>query len=74
MTQPDDPAEPFDHTASEIAREVPVIPETVRGYADRGLLECRRLGNGTRLFQRSAIEKARELRNQRLGNRGRRAD
>ena len=66
-------AEPFDVTSSEIARGAEIIPETVRKYADLGLLPFQRLGNGTRLFQRSAIEEAKALHGQRMANRGRRA-
>lgn len=64
---------PFDQTTSEIARGAGLIPETIREYEHLGLIECRRLGNGTRLFQRSAITQVRVIREQRLANRGRRA-
>lgn len=63
----------FELTTSGLAREAKVIAETVREYADLGLIECRRLENGTRLFQRSAITKVRVIREQRLANRGRKA-
>jgi DNA-binding transcriptional MerR regulator len=64
--------DPFELTTTDVSREAKRIPETVRQYADLGLIECRRLENGTRLFQRSAIDQVRAISEQRLANRGRR--
>ena len=33
----------------------------MRSYADRGLVDCERLEDGTRIFTEAAIAKAREL-------------
>lgn len=60
----------FSETTSTIAAAVPCNGATVRDYADWGLIECRRLANGTRLLKPSAVEKVRKLRAQRLARRG----
>ena len=60
----------FSETTTTIAAAVPCNSATVRDYGDWGLIECRRLANGTRLFQRSAVERVRKLRAERLARRG----
>jgi hypothetical protein len=62
--------EVFTETTNTIAAAVPCNPATVRGYADWGWIEHRRLANGVRLFKRSAIERVRKLRAERLARRG----
>jgi|HubBroStandDraft_4_1064222.scaffolds.fasta_scaffold09481_4 DNA-binding transcriptional MerR regulator len=56
----------FDRTASQVAAESGRTQETVRAYADRNLLECIRLANGTRLFRPDAAERVREIYKQRM--------
>lgn len=65
-------AEQFTETTNTVARAVdpPCDPGTVRDYADWGLIECRRLANGVRLFKPSAVSEVREIRAERLGRRG----
>jgi hypothetical protein len=60
----------FTETTNTIAASVPCNPATVRSYSDWGLIEHRRLANGVRLFKRSAIERVRKLRAERLAHRG----
>ncbi|MEP7314194.1 MAG: hypothetical protein ABI859_16545 [Pseudomonadota bacterium] len=71
--------EPFELTVGDVAQadearhEVRIDPGSVRHYAELGLLDFRRLSNGTRLFRLSARAEARRIREQRLANRGRKA-
>lgn len=62
----------FQHTVTEVARGAELTAETIRLYADTGLIESTRLANGTRLFRADAVEKARALAVSRMANRGRR--
>jgi len=48
------------------AREASVSVDTMRSYADRGWIACQRLEDGTRIFTRAAIKKAREIRDANL--------
>ena len=65
--------EGFDMTVTDISRGASVGGDTVRLYADKGLIPCRRLANGTRLFQASAVSEVKRILKIRLANRGRRA-
>jgi DNA-binding transcriptional MerR regulator len=60
----------FPLTTNEVAAAVPCDPGTVRAYCDCGLLEHQRLANGMRLLKRSAIDRVREIRAERLARRG----
>lgn len=62
--------EEFSATVNEIARRALCDPGTVRGYADHGLVECRRLANGVRLFRPSAWRQVADILAQRLARRG----
>jgi DNA-binding transcriptional MerR regulator len=62
----------FDRLIGETAREARVEPGTVRTYADLGLIQYRRLTNGTRVFTASAPAQVREILLKRLANKGRR--
>ena len=62
----------FEMTATEVARGAGTAAETVRLYADLGLIPVRRLGNGVRLFRKNAVDEVRTIRDRRLANRGRR--
>ncbi len=75
MTKAGEPmtTEEFTETSNAIARAVPTQPcdpSTVRFYADQGLIECRRLANGIRLFKPSAALRVEEIRTERLARRG----
>lgn len=48
--------QPADLTISDVARLLGVTPGTVRDYADRGYLPCRRLPSGHRRFRRTDVE------------------
>ena len=62
--------EDFMLTVNEVARAVPCDPDTVRNYANLGLIACRRLDNGVRLFQPSAAPAVTKLRAEALLRRG----
>jgi DNA-binding transcriptional MerR regulator len=62
--------EEFIETVNEVARGARCDPSTVRVYADAGLVECRRLANGTRLFRRSASKEVAQILANRLAKRG----
>jgi hypothetical protein len=66
-------SETYSETTSAIAHAADVLPDTVRLYADMGLLEHVRLKSGIRLLKPSAAERVREIYSQRMGNRGRRS-
>jgi hypothetical protein len=66
----DQEAEGFVETTGSIARKAEVLPETVRLYADSGLLECRRLANRVRMFKPSAVARVRELYDERMAHKG----
>jgi DNA-binding transcriptional MerR regulator len=63
-------SEEFVETVNEVARGARCDPSTVRVYADAGLVVCRRLANGTRLFQRSASKEVAKILARRLAKRG----
>lgn len=63
----------FTQTTTGLARAAAVSPETVRRYADMGLIEFRVASNGTRLFMPSQADQVRQLCAERLSNRGRRS-
>jgi len=63
--------EMFSETPNSIAGAVPCDPGLVRDYCDWGLLEYRRLRNGTRLLKPSAVERVRKIRAERLARCGR---
>jgi hypothetical protein len=64
--------EQFTLSTNEVARAVdpPCDPGLVRIYADLQLIECLRLGNGTRLFKPSAAAEVARIRTKRLARRG----
>lgn len=64
-------AETFTETSGSIARQAAADVGTVRLYADEGLIECMRLGNGQRLFKPSAVAQVREILRERIARRGR---
>jgi DNA-binding transcriptional MerR regulator len=47
---------------SEVARVLNKSEQTVRNLDRRGILTASRLSNGTRIFQRSDVEKLRQQR------------
>jgi hypothetical protein len=54
-------------TAREIAAAAGRLgTETVRNYADEGLVDCVRLANGTRLFRADAAQRVLEIYAQRM--------
>jgi DNA-binding transcriptional MerR regulator len=60
----------YRHTSTSLGRVADLTAETVRLYADNGLIECIRLPNGVRLFTDAAAQRAREIKAQRMANRG----
>ena len=44
-------------TTSEAARILRVSEQTIRNLERRGLLQASRLGNGTRVFERTTVER-----------------
>ena len=60
----------YTETTGSIAREAKCLPETVRAYADCGLVEHRRLTDGTRVFRADAADEVRRIMASRLANRG----
>jgi hypothetical protein len=65
--------EEFDQSTTDIAHAVPCQADLVRLYADRGLIEFKRLSNGTRLLRKSAADEVRAIRERRMTYRGQRA-
>ena len=61
----------WSETTSKVAAGADCQPNLVRQYSDEGLLESRRLPNGTRLFRADAAERVRKLKAERLALRGR---
>lgn len=53
---------PNQMTVSEVARELCVSEATVRNLEGRGILPAARLSNGTRLFERAAVDKVKTMR------------
>lgn len=62
--------EEFSETVNTVAHGVPCDPCTVRVYADSGLIECKRLASGLRLFKPSATALVQQIRAERLARRG----
>jgi DNA-binding transcriptional MerR regulator len=60
----------FTETTGSLARKAGVLPETVRAYGDMGLIECKRVANGMRMFRPSAVTQVRRILAERLANRG----
>lgn len=63
----------FDVTSGTLARGAETSTVSVNRYADAGLLEFKRASDGTRLFKRGQEQRVRDLRGQRMANRGRKA-
>jgi DNA-binding transcriptional MerR regulator len=63
----------FSETTGSLARKAEVEPDTIRHYANEGLIECIRLANGQRLFRPSAVKEVRTILRERLARRGRRS-
>lgn len=59
----------FVETSGSIARAAGVLPETVRHYADAGLVEHVRLPNGQRLFKASSAESVKQICAERMARR-----
>ena len=62
--------ETYCETTGTTARKAGVLPETVRAYADLGLLEFVRIANGMRMFRPDAAERVRKIRAERMARRG----
>ena len=60
----------YTNTSGDIAQKVPCQPDLIRQYSNMGLIQCRRLPNGTRLFSAEVVERVREIKAKRLANRG----
>ena len=60
-------------TTGTVAWKAGCHPDLVRQYANDGLIESRRLPNGTRLFRVEAADRVRQLKAERLALRGRHA-
>lgn len=63
----------FTETSTSLAQKAGVSAETVRRYADLGLLEFRVAADGTRLFSAEGAGRVSEIYADRIANRGRRA-
>jgi DNA-binding transcriptional MerR regulator len=51
----------YSGTTGSVSREAGCLPETVRRLADEGLLDFRRLADGTRVFQADAAAHVRMI-------------
>jgi DNA-binding transcriptional MerR regulator len=51
----------FSETTGSVARAVGCLPQTVRAYSDKGLVEFRRLADGTRVYRPAAVARVREI-------------
>lgn len=60
----------YTETTGSTARKAGVLPETVRTYADLGLLDCLRVANGMRMFRADAADRVREIHAERMARRG----
>lgn len=60
----------FTETSTTIASNARCLPDTVRTYADLGLIPSIRLASGVRLFRPDAAAQVRELKLQRIAHRG----
>jgi DNA-binding transcriptional MerR regulator len=57
----------YGETTGSIARGAGCLPETVRRFADTGLIDFRRLADGTRVFRADAAGRVREIMAERRG-------
>ena len=64
------PIDDYTETTGSLARIAGVLPETVRAYGDMGLIDCKRMANGMRMFRPSAAEQVKKILAQRLARRG----
>jgi hypothetical protein len=62
--------EEYSETTGSLARAVPCLPQLVRKYSDAGLVEFKRLSDGTRVYRPSAATRVREILAERLARRG----
>lgn len=62
-----------EETLSQVVRVSGYTAETVRRLADKGLIPCRRDGNGRRVFPSGSGELARRLRSERMAQFSRRS-
>jgi DNA-binding transcriptional MerR regulator len=51
----------FPETTGSVSRDARCLPDTVRRYADGGLIEYRRLADGTRVFRPDAAARVRQI-------------
>jgi len=51
----------YRETTGSVARAAGCLPETVRKFADSGLLDSRRLADGTRVFRADAAARVRAI-------------
>lgn len=57
----------YSGTTGTVSRDAGCLPETVRKYADEGLIESKRLQNGSRVFRSDAAKQVRQILAQRKG-------
>ena len=60
----------FSETSGSLARKCGVLPETIRAYGDAGLIDCKRLESGVRMFRASAAAQVQKILAERLARRG----
>lgn len=63
----------FPETTGSVSREAGCLPDTVRRLCDQGLLEYRRLRDGTRVFRPDAAGRVRQLMAKRRASRSEKA-
>ena len=63
----------YKDTVGTLSRASVTAPQTVRIYADLGLLDHIVLPNGMRLFREGQADRVKEIKKQRMALRGRRA-
>jgi DNA-binding transcriptional MerR regulator len=63
----------YDELIGDLARAAEVAPQTVRIYANLGLLDSIRTASGLRLFRAGQAPRVREIYAERMANRGKRA-
>jgi DNA-binding transcriptional MerR regulator len=51
----------YGETTGSVARDAGCLPETVRRFADCGLVDFRRLRDGTRVFRADTAARVREI-------------
>lgn len=62
----------FTLTTGALSRESEASEGSVRHYANLGLIEFRLASNGARLYPKTAIERVRAIKSERMSKRGRR--